>query len=160
MKRLTAIAVAIALVAFAAGCGGGGGGSSSPASGDGTTVSASGDDASAAANEACAAANQKIAALSIPDNEQAVLEYLEATEATVEELQIEVAGLDGSSEITGYAEALASSVGVLNEMSNAARSRNPDEVRELSKQLEKLQLAKVAEAAGLETCAEAPKVES
>jgi HPt (histidine-containing phosphotransfer) domain-containing protein len=159
MKYLTALAAAIALLALAAGCGGGGDSSSSGSSGE-TNASAGGDADSAAANEACATANQKIAALPIPDHEQAVVEYLEQTEETVAELQAEVAGLNGSAGITEYSEALASSVAVLNEMANAARSRNPDEVRELSKELENLHLGKVAEAAGLETCAEAPKVES
>jgi hypothetical protein len=160
VKYLIALTAAIALLAVAAGCGGGGDDSGSSAAGDGTNASASGDGASAAANEACAAANQEIAALAIPDHEQAVVEYLEQTEATVAQLHEEVAGLDGSSGIAEYAGALATSVTVLNEMANAARSRNPDEVRELSKQLEELHLGKVAEAAGLETCAEAPAVDS
>jgi HPt (histidine-containing phosphotransfer) domain-containing protein len=155
MKYLAAIAAAIALLALAAGCGGGG--DTSSGSGD---SGSGGSDVAATADAACAKANQKIAALSIPDNEQAVVEYLEETEATVEELQDEVAGLDGPAGIAEYAEALDSSLAVLNEMANAARSRNPDGVRELSKELEKLHLGKVAEAAGLETCAEAPRVES
>jgi hypothetical protein len=159
VKRLVLTTATIALVAVVAGCGGGGDTSDS-AVGTGTNASASGDAASAAANEACAAANREIAALPAPDNETAVLEYLEETEETVAKLHDEVAGLDGSAGLTEYAEALATSVTVLNEMANAARSRNPDEVRELSKELEKLHLGKVAEAAGLETCAEAPEVES
>jgi ABC-type glycerol-3-phosphate transport system substrate-binding protein len=148
MRSHAAIAAAIALLALAAGCGGGGGGDSSSTA------------AATAANEACAAANQKIASLSTPDNEAAVLEYLEQTEATVEQLQVEVAAVDGSSGIVEYSDALSEAVTVLNEMANAARSRNPDGVRELSKQLEKLHVGKVAEAAGLETCSEAPGVES
>jgi ABC-type glycerol-3-phosphate transport system substrate-binding protein len=158
MRFLAATAAAIALLALAAGCGGGGGDGSS-SSGGGTDAGASGDPA-AAANEACAAANRKIAALSTPENEVAVLEYLEQTEEAVEQLQVEVAGVDGSDGIAEYSEALASAVAVLNEMSNAARSRNPDGVRELSKELEKLHVGKVAAAAGLETCSEAPGVES
>ena len=162
MKGLAAIAAAIAILALAAGCGGGGSSSSSSSatSGDSTNASASGDDATAAANEACAAANREIASLSIPDSEAAVLEYLEQTEATVEQLQREVAGVDGSSGIAEYSEALATAVTVLNEMANAARSRNPDGVRELSRGLERLHVGKVAAAAGLETCSEAPEVES
>ncbi|HYC81447.1 MAG TPA: hypothetical protein VEB65_06645 [Solirubrobacterales bacterium] len=159
MKRLALTAATIALVAVVAGCGGGGDTSGSAAS-TGTNADAAGDAASAAANEACADANREIAALPAPGNETAVLEYLEETEETVAKLQVEVADLDGSPGITEYAQALATSVTVLNEMANAARSRNPDEVRELSKELEKLRLGRVAEAAGLETCAEAPEVES
>ena len=161
MKYFAAIAAAIAILALAAGCGGGGGSSSSSGASDSANAtSTAGDGASAAANEACAAANQKIAALPTPDNEQAVVEYLEQTEEAVEQLQVEVAGADGSSGITEYSKALASSVSVLNEMTNAARSGNPDGVRELSKELEKLHLGKVAEAAGLQTCSEAPRAES
>lgn len=154
MRRLLLTAVTIALVAVVTGCGGGDG---STSSGGGASGSA---DASAAANEACAAANREIAALPIPDDEQAVVEYLEQTEETVAQLEVEISGADGSAGITEFAQALATSVTVLNEMANAARSRNPDEVRELSKRLEKLHLGKVAEAAGLDTCAEAPEVES
>jgi hypothetical protein len=161
MKHLTAAAaVAIALLLFAAGCGGGGGTSStSSMSTDGTSASASGDSASGDANEACAKANEKIAALGQPDNDKAVLEYLEETEQTVDQLPGEVAALNDSG-VAAYVEALSKSVNVLNEMSNAARSGNPDGVRELSKELESLHLGKVAQAAGLDTCAEAPGVEA
>ncbi|MGD9735631.1 MAG: hypothetical protein AB7V58_08500 [Solirubrobacterales bacterium] len=152
MGRLAAIAAAIALLAIAAGCGGGGDTSAG--------AGGSGGDVASDADSACARANAEIASLPIPGNEQAVVEYLEQTEATVERLQREVAGLDGSAELTRFSAALASSVAVLNEMANAARSRNPDGVRELSQQLEQLHLGRVAEAAGLQTCAEAPKVES
>src|SRR6185369_9651093 len=160
MKLLLATATAIALLGLAvAGCGGGGSSSNGSSSDSGTNASSSGDDVSAAANEACAAANKTIAALGTPDTNQAVLEYLEKTEDAVEQLQGEIAGLDGSSELAAYGDALATSVGVLTEMSNAARSRNPDAVRELSKELEKLKVGKLAEAAGLDTCAETPGVE-
>lgn len=161
MKLLLATATAIALLGIAvAGCGGGGGSSTGSTSESGTNASSTGDDTSAAGNEACAEANKKIAALGTPDNNQAVLEYLEQTEDAVEQLQGEIAGLDGSAEVARYGEALATSVGVLSEMSNAARSRNPDAVRELSKELEQLKVGELAEAAGLDTCAETPGVES
>ncbi len=153
MKYLAAIVAATALLAVAAGCGGGGD--------DSTTGSGSGSGGdAAAADAACAKANQRVAALRTPENEVAVLEYLEATEAAVEELQKEVAALDGSSGLREYANALETSVGLLNEMSNAARSRNPDAVRELSKGLVRLHVGKLAEAAGLKACAEAPGAES
>jgi hypothetical protein len=158
MKHLTAAAViAIALPVFAAGCGGDS--STSSMSTDGNNASATGDSAAAQANEACAKANGKIAALGQPDGDQAVLEYLEETEQTVDQLHGEVAGLDDPG-VAAYAEALSKSVTVLNEMANAARSSNPDGVRELSKELESLRLGKVAQAAGLDTCAEVPGVES
>jgi ABC-type glycerol-3-phosphate transport system substrate-binding protein len=163
VKYLAATAAAIALLALAAGCGGGGGSSSSTAPGassGSTNTSASGDEASAQANEACAAANEAIAKLPTPENDVAVLEYLEQTEAAVTKLQTEVAAVGGSAGIQEYAAALAKSVAVLNEMTNAARSRNPDAVRELSKELVALHLGKVAQAAGLDMCAETPGVES
>ena len=161
MRKLTAALAAIALLVFVAGCGGGGDSSStSSMAEDSTNASASGDAASAAANEACTAANQKIAALPQPNDDASVLEYLEATEKTVEQLRIEVAALNGSAGLTEYTEALTKSVTILNEMSNASRSGNPDGVRELSKELEALHLGKVAEMAGLDNCAEAPGVEA
>jgi hypothetical protein len=149
MRYLAAIAATVALLALAVGCGGGG-----------SSASTSGGDASAEADAACAAANRKIAVLRAPDGDAGVLEYLEQTEAAVERLQLEVAGLDGSSGVREYSEALASSVGVLNEMANAARSRNPDAVRELSQRLVELHVGRVAAAAGLTTCAQAPGAES
>jgi hypothetical protein len=161
VKYLAAAAAATALLALAAGCGGGGGSSSTaPASSGSTNTSASGDEATAQANEACAAANKTIAELTTPENDVAVLEYLEQTEAAITKLQTEVAAAGGSAGIQEYAAALSKSVAVLNEMTNAARSRNPDAVRELSKELVALHLAKVAQAAGLDMCAEAPGVES
>jgi hypothetical protein len=146
MKFPAAIAAAIALLAIAAGCGGGG---------DGDTGSGGGD-VVAEANAACASANEKIAALGTPDNEVAVLRYLEATKAAVADLESEISALGGDSNLKGYAQALAESVAILNEMANAARSRNPDGVRELSQGLVELHVGKLAEEAGLETCAEAP----
>ena len=148
MRYLAAIAAAAALLALAAGCGGGGG--SSTASGSG------GAEVSAEADAACAEANRKIAALQTPEDDAAVLDYLERTEAVVEGLQLEVAGLGGSAGVREYSKALTSSVTVLNEMANAARSGNPDAVRELSNELVDLQVGKLAQAAGLQTCAEAP----
>jgi plasmid stabilization system protein ParE len=160
VRFLLATATAIVLLGIAvAGCGGGGS-STGSSSAPGTNASSGGDDVSAAANEACAEANKRIAALGTPDNNQAVLEYLEQTEQAVDQLQVEVAGLNGPAAMADYADALATSVGVLAEMSNAARSRNPDAVRELSKELETLKVGKLAEAAGLDTCAETPGVES
>jgi hypothetical protein len=150
VRYLAAIAAAAALLALAAGCGGGGS----------STASDSGGGEAAEANAACAAANRKIAALQAPDDDAAVLEYLEQTEAAVEQLRVELAGLGGSAGIREYSKALATSVGVLNEMANAARSSNPDAVRELSQELVDLQVGKLAEAAGLTTCAEAPGAES
>jgi plasmid stabilization system protein ParE len=147
MKFLAAIAAAIALLAFAAGCGGGGG-STSGSSGSG--------DVAGEANAACASANQRIASLGTPEGTAAVQRYLEETEATVQKLQGEIAALDGSAAAKEYADALARSVTVLNEMANAARSENPDAVRELSGKLVGLHVGKLAEAAGFQTCAEAP----
>jgi hypothetical protein len=157
VRFVLATAAAIALLGVAvAGCGGGGGSSTASNSGGSTAVSSTGDETSAAANDACAEANKKIAALQTPSNSAAVLEYLEQTEAAVEQLQVEVAALNGSASLTEYSQALATSVGVLNEMANAARSQNPDAVREFSKELEELHVGELAEAAGLDTCAETP----
>jgi hypothetical protein len=147
MRCLAAIAAAIALVAFAAGCGGGGG---STASGSGS------GDVTAEANAACAGANRTIAALPTPGDEAEVLAYLEATKEAVAKLQGEIAALGGDPDLEGYSQALAESVAILNEMANAARSRNPDGVRELSQGLVDLHVGGLARAAGLETCAEAP----
>jgi hypothetical protein len=161
MKYLTAVLAATALLVLVAGCGGGGSSNSTSSTpSDSTNASASGDAASASANEACAEANEEIAAMPQPDSEEAVTEYLDATEKTVERLQVQVAGLNGSAGVTEYSKALSDSVTILNEMANASRSGNPDGVRELSKELEEIHLGKVAEAAGLDTCAEAPGVEA
>jgi hypothetical protein len=128
--------------------------------GAGAGAGAGGGDATAAANAACASANRRIAALTTPNGPAAVVKYLEATEAAIEQLQGEVAAVGGPAGVREFARALETSVGVLNKMSNAARSLNPDAVRELSKQLVDLHLGEVAEAAGLDTCAATPGVES
>jgi hypothetical protein len=142
-----AVAIAVAVV-IVAGCGGGGSSSSSGSGGGG--------DFASGAEAACANANKQIAALGVPE-EASVLEYLEGTEAVIEKLHSEIAALgsSGSAE-REYTNALAKSVTVINEMSNAARSENLDAVRELSNSLVDFHLGELAEAAELKTCAEVP----
>ena len=151
MKRLALLALAcLALAASAAGCGGGGG----------TDSSSGGGEFAAEANAACARANQKVAALPLPQDEERLLPYLDETEAVVEALQREIAALGGSGGAAkAYLAGLQKSVTVLNEMSNAARSRNIGAVSEFANQLAELRLAVLAEAAGLATCAKAPPVQ-
>jgi hypothetical protein len=147
--KLRAIVSLMAVFAFGvlvAGCGGG----SSSSGGRSGSSFASGAEA------ACANANKQIAALGTPQQEE-VLEYLEATEAVIEKLHREVAGLAGSgSTETAYTEGLARAIPVLTKMTNAARNENYDAVRELSEGLVKIHLGELAEAAELKSCAEVP----
>jgi hypothetical protein len=149
MKRLVLLAFAcLPLAVLAVGCGGGGG------------TESSGGGFAAAANAACSRANQKVAALAPPQSEAQLLSYLEETEGIVEGLQREIAALDGTGgAVEAYLAALEESATVLNEMSNSARSRNLGAVGELADQLAQLRLARLAEAAGLATCAKAPAVQ-
>jgi hypothetical protein len=141
-------AAALAVVAVVSGCGGG----SSSSSGGGSGSFASGAEA------ACTSANKQIVALGTPQQAE-VLSYLESTEDVIATLHKEVAalGASGSAE-TAYTEALAKSIIVLGDMSNAARNENFDAVRELSDQLIEFHLGELAEAAELKTCAEVPTV--
>ncbi len=145
--RVRSIAVVLALAALGifavSGCGGGG-----STSGDGDFVSG--------AEAACRTANQEIAALGTPQQVE-VLQYLERTEAVIEELhaQVQALGADGSAE-TAYVEGLATAIPVLTEMANAARSENFDAVREISDQLVEIRLGELAEKAELKACAQVP----
>jgi hypothetical protein len=142
--------LAVVAAAVLAGCGGGGG-SSSSGGGEGS----SGDFASAA-DAACKQANQEIAGLGTPQQAE-VSKYMERTEGVIEELheRVQAAAGDGAAEVA-YAKGLAAALPVLNEMTNAARNENFDAVRELSAGLIEIDLGELAEAAGLETCAEVP----
>lgn len=154
MKRLALFAVALlALAALATGCGGGGG----TESGGGAS---GGGDFAAEANAACGRANQKVAALASPQGEAQLLPYLEETEAIVAGLHGDIAALgDSGPGAKPYLAALEEAVTVLNEMSNAARSRNLAAVVEFANDLAALRLARLAADAGLTTCAEAPRVQ-
>jgi hypothetical protein len=147
--RLILLATAaIAVVAIVSGCGGGS--SSSSSGGSGSFASG--------AEAACTLANKQISALGTPQQTE-VLTYLEKTEAVIEKLHTEIVSLGGSgSAETAYTDALAESVTVINEMSNAARNENFDGVRELSDALIELHLGELAEAAELKSCAEVPGV--
>jgi hypothetical protein len=149
LKRLAVLTLAcLALATVAVGCGGG----------DGTE--SNGDDFATEANAACARANQEVAALATPQAEAQLLPYLEETEVIVAGLHGEVAALGGAGAgAQPYIAALEESATVLNEMSNAARSRNLGAVGEFANQLAALRLARLAEDAGLATCAEAPAVQ-
>jgi hypothetical protein len=145
--------LAVVGAALVAGCGGGG---STTGSGGGGS---SGDFASTA-EAACSTANKEIAALGTPQQAE-VLEYMERTEALIEELheQVQTAAGDGAAE-AAYVKGLATAVPVLTEMTNAARNENFDAVRELSDGLVQIHLGELAEAAELKTCAEVPVSES
>jgi hypothetical protein len=140
--------LAVVAAVLIAGCGGGGGSSSG-------SQGSSGDFASAA-DAACKQANQEIAGLGTPQQSQ-VAKYMERTEGVVEELheRVQAAAGDSAAEVA-YVKGLADAVPVLNEMTNAARNENFDAVRELSAGLIEIRLGELAEAAGLETCAEVP----
>lgn len=143
--------------ALITGCGGG---SSSSPSGGGSSASGSSGDFASAAEAACTKANKEIAALGTPQQTE-VTQYMERTEAVIEELheQVQAAAGDGAAE-AAYAKALATAIPVLNQMTNAARSENLDAVRELSTGLIELDLGELAEAAELKACAEVPVSES
>ena len=142
--------LAVVAAVLIAGCGGG---SSSSSSGGGE--GSSGDFASTA-EAACTKANEKIAALGTPQQAE-VTKYMESTELVIEELheQVQAAAGEGAAE-AAYVKGLAGAVPVLNEMTNAARNENYDAVREISAELIEIHLGELAEAAGLETCAEVP----
>jgi hypothetical protein len=142
--------LAVVAAALVAGCGGGGG-SSSSGGGEGS----SGDFASAA-DAACKQANQEIAGLGTPQQAE-VTKYMERTEVVIEELheRVQAAAGEAAAEVA-YAKGLAAAIPVLNEMTNAARNENFDAVREISTELIEIHLGELAEAAGLETCAEVP----
>jgi hypothetical protein len=132
-------------VLVVAGCGGGG-----------SSSSEGGGDFASGAEAACGKANKQIAALGTPQQEQ-VTRYIEETEATIEKLHAEVAGLGPSgSADTAYVEGLAEAIPVLTKMGNAARNENFDAVRELSAGLVEIHLGELAEAAQLKACAEVP----
>jgi hypothetical protein len=143
----TAALAAVAIVV--SGCGGGN--SSSSSGGEG----ASGAFASGA-EAACTTANKAIEALGTP-SESEVLQYMETTESVIGKLSEEVSALGASDAAEkAYAAALATSVTVLNQMTNAARDENFDAVREISDELIELHLGKLAEHAELRICAEVP----
>ena len=82
---------------------------------------------------------------------------METTESVIGKLSDEVSALnpsDGAEK--AYTAALAKSVTVLNQMTNAARNENFDAVREISNQLIALHLGELAEKAELRICAEVP----
>ncbi|HTT95990.1 MAG TPA: hypothetical protein VMF55_15065 [Solirubrobacterales bacterium] len=148
---ILALAVgAIGLIAVA-GCGGGGSSSSA-----GAGNSESGGGFAATAEAACAKADKQIAALGTPQQAD-VLEYMERTEAVIEELhrRVGAAAGDGAAE-AAYVKGLATAVPVLDQMTNAARNENYDAVRELSAGLVEIHLGELAEAAELKVCAEVP----
>jgi hypothetical protein len=143
--------LAVVVAAVLAGCGGGGGSSSSGGGGEGSS-----GDFTSAADAACKQANQEIAGLGTPQQAE-VTKYMERTEGVIEELheRVQAAAGDSAAEVA-YVKGLAAAVPVLNEMTNAARNENLDAVRELSTGLIEIHLGELAEAAGLETCAEVP----
>jgi hypothetical protein len=150
MRSAAALLVLSAVgAALVVGCGGGG--SSSGSGGGGS----SGDFASTA-EAACTKANKEIATLGTPQQAD-VLEYMERTEAVIEELhqQVQAAAGDGGAE-TAYVQGLSKAVPLLTEMTNAARNENFDAVRELSAGLIELHLGELAEAAELKSCADVP----
>jgi ABC-type phosphate transport system substrate-binding protein len=140
----------LAVVGFVVLAGCGGGGSSSGSSGG------EGGSFATDADAACTNANKQIAALGTPQQSE-VLGYLEKTEDVIATLHKEVEALGGSgSAETAYTSALAKSVDVIAEMSNAARNENFDAVREISDELIEFHLGELAEAAELTACAEVP----
>jgi hypothetical protein len=154
MKSRSVVALLLLAVvgaALLAGCGGGGSSSGSSTS--------SGDFASAA-EAACTKANKQIAALGTPQQAE-VFEYMESTEAVIEELheQVQAAAGEGPAE-AAYVKGLTTAIPILNEMTNAARSENFDAVREISVELIGIHLGELAEAAELKACAEVPVSES
>ena len=153
---LMAIAALAAVAIVVSGCGGGGSSSSSPSGGGG----GGGEGASAAfasgAEAACTTANKAIEALGTPQQSE-VLKYMETTESVIEKMSEEVSALGASDAAEkAYSAALAKSVGVLNQMTNAARNENFDAVREISNDLIALHLGELAENADLRICAEVP----
>ena len=149
----TAALAAVAIVV--SGCGGGGSSSGSSSGGGGGGEGASGAFASGA-EAACATANKAIEALGTPTQSE-VLKYMETTESVIGKLSEEVSALGASDAAEkAYAAALAKSVGVLNQMTNAARNENFDAVREISNGLIALHLGELAENADLRICAEVP----
>jgi hypothetical protein len=149
-----AIAVFAAVAIVVSGCGGGSG-SSSPSGGGGGGEGPSGAFASGA-EAACATANKAIVALGTPEQAE-VLKYMETTESVIEKMSEEVSALGASDAAEkAYTAALAKSVGVLNQMTNAARNENFDAVREISDDLIALHLGELAENADLRICAEVP----
>jgi hypothetical protein len=157
LSVLMAIAAFAAVAIVVSGCGGGGSSSSSPSGGGGGGggEAASGAFASGA-EAACTTANKAIEALGTPQQAE-VLKYLETTESVIEKMSEEVSALAASDAAEkAYAAALAKSVGVLNQMTNAARNENFDAVREISNDLIALHLGELAENADLRICAEVP----
>jgi hypothetical protein len=155
LSVLMAIAAFAAVAIVVSGCGGGGSSSSSPSGGGGGGEAASGAFASGA-EAACTTANKAIEALGTPQQTE-VLKYLETTESVIEKMSEEVSALGASDAAEkAYAAALAKSVGVLNQMTNAARNENFDAVREISNDLIALHLGELAENADLRICAEVP----
>jgi hypothetical protein len=151
---LMATAALVALAIGVSGCGGGGSGSGT-SSGGGGGEGASGAFAGGA-ESACATANKAIEALGTPTQSE-VLKYMETTETVVAKLSEEVSALKPSDAAEkAYTAALAKSVTVLNEMTNAARNENFDAVREISDELVELKLGVLAGAANLRICAEVP----
>ncbi len=141
MRRVIAF-VGIVVPLLLAGCGGGS---------DGST---SGSSFAQAADAACGKADEEVAALQAPTSSAELVRYLGKTEAIVVRLgqQVEQLGpTDGPSR--AYLGALRHSSVVLNEMFDAAQSKNPDAVGELSKTLAAVRLGRLAKQAGLTVCA-------
>jgi hypothetical protein len=143
MRRTFAL-VGIVVPLLLAGCGGGG--SSDSGSSGGSFVQA--------ADAACAKANQEVEALSAPNSSAELIRYLGKTEAIVVRLGQQVEQLEPTGKPSRvYLGALRRSSVVLNEMFDAAQSKNPDAVGELSKTLAAVHLGRLARQAGLDGCA-------
>jgi hypothetical protein len=148
MRAAAALTVAavLSLPVLLAGCGGGGGKSS----GEFTTV----------AESACTGASKQIAALGAPQA-SGLVKYLEATDSIVAKVKAKVEGVKGQGEGEKvYVEGLQVATKALGEMVLAAQARNSRSVGEVSERLTELHLGKLAEEAGLESCAKVLVVKS
>jgi hypothetical protein len=142
--RRTITLIGIVVPLLLAGCGGGS---------DNDSASTGGSFAQAA-DAACTKADQEVAALATPTSPTALVEYLGKTEAIVVGLGQQVESLEPSDKASrAYLGALRRSSTVLNEMFDAAQSKNPDAVGELSRTLAALHLGRLARQAGLTVCA-------
>jgi hypothetical protein len=143
MRRLV-VSVGIVVPLLLVGCGGGGG--SGSASSQASFAQA--------ADAACAKADQEVAALSPPTSPTELIRYLGKTEAIVVGLEQQVEQLDpADGPSRAYLGGLRRSSVLLNEMFDAAQSKNPDAVGELSKTLAAVRLGHLAKQAGLDVCA-------
>jgi hypothetical protein len=143
---VTSVAAVLSLPVLLAGCGGGGG-------------SSNGEFASAA-ESACTSASSRIAALGAPQP-SSLVKYLEATDSIVAKVTAKVERVKGQGEAEkAYVEGLRIATKALGEMVLAAQARNSRSVDEISERLTELHLGKLAEEAGLESCAQVLVVRS